>query len=189
MKRTLKFALKLLGLHGGAMVASLFLVLVYGALWSSNAVFQWFMTVCIVAVLAILLWIPSTNEGVRDYMHDEILEKRGSQEPRWFYGGKGALAGLISQLPAVALALVSLLLPAEGAGRILRLGATGWYYMFKRLMDTWPQAWIWICLGGAAFSTLIAALAYINGRELRLRTKIIIARNDAKRARKKPNNR
>lgn len=189
MKRTLKFALKLMGLHGGAMVASLFLVPVYGALWSSNAVFQWFMTVCIVAVLAILLWIPSTNEGVRDYMHDEILDKQGSQEPRWFYGGKGALAGIISQLPAMALAFASLLLPAEGGGRILRLGATGWYYMFKRLMDTWPQAWIWICLGGAAFSTLIAALAYMNGRELRLRTKIIIARNDAKRARKKPNNR
>ena len=90
---------------------------------------------------------PPPTKACGTICHDEILEKQGSQEPRWFYGGKGALAGLISQLPAVALALVSLLLPAEGAGRILRLGATGWYYMFKRLMDTWPQAWIWILPG------------------------------------------
>ena len=187
MKRILNYALKMFGLHFGGMVAALFLVPVYGAMWSNNAIFQWAMTVCIIAILAILLWIPSADIGVKDYMHDELLDKNlKTDEPRWFHPAKGLLGGLISQVPALVLLLVCVLLPESGFAKML---VQGWYYMFKKLMDTWPNLWVLICLGGGLFSMAVCALGYLQGREMRLRTKIIIARNDAKRARKKPNNR
>ena len=178
MKRTLKYALTMFGLHFGGMVAALFLVPVYGAMWSNNAIFQWAMTLCIIAILAILLWIPSADIGVKDYMHDELLEKNlKSDEPRWFYAAKGLVGGLISQAPALLLLLLAVLMPESGFFKTM---VQGWYYMFKKLMDTWPNLWALICLGGGLFSTAVCALGYIQGSEMRLRTKIIIERNDAK---------
>ena len=184
MKRRMKLALRVFGLHAGGMVAALFLVPVYGSLWSDNAVFQWLMTVCIIAVLAILLFLPIADQGVKDYMHDEIAQKNATGEAPWFAPANGLVAGILSQVPALVLLAGSLLLPEAAGGRFLWLPVRGWYFMFSKLMDTWPGARIWICLGGAAFTTLISALSYLRGRELRLRTKIIIARNDAKHERK-----
>ena len=182
MKRVLNYALKMFGLHFGAMVAALFLVPVYGAMWSDNAIFQWGMAICIMAILGILLWIPSADNGVKDYMHDELLEKNlKMDEPRWFFAAKGLVGGLISQVPG----LVMLLLAVTTGNGFAKTLAQGWYYMFKKLMDTWPELWAVICLGGAIFAMGICALGYLQGREMRLRTKIIIARNDAKRERQK----
>ena len=61
--------------------------------------------------------------------------------------------------------------------------------MFKRFFDTWPNAWMLIATGGSLLVALSSTLGYLRGKEMRVRTKIVIARNDAKRIKKKPHNR
>jgi hypothetical protein len=190
MKRTVNFAVKIFGLNAAAMIAALFLVPVYAGFWSDKAFFQWFMTSCFLLALAILIWIPAGNTGVKDYMHDEIMEKnQNTQEKCWFRPANGFLAGFLAQVPAVILIILCLFLPDQGRGTLPAILLEGWFFLYKRFMDTWPQAWLWVAAGGVAFCSAVTGLAYLNGRELRLRTKVIIARNDAKRAKKKPANR
>jgi Na+/melibiose symporter-like transporter len=177
-----------MGSHAIVTVASIFLVPVYASLWSDNKYFQWFMTACIVAILVIAIWIPSVNAGIRDFMHDEIVDKNHSDEKKIYSAGSALAAGILSQVPAlILLALcfvphVNFLYPPEFIVR-------GWYFMFKRFFDTWPNAWMLIASGGALLVALSSTLGYLRGKEMRIRTKIVIARNDAKRIKKKPHNR
>ncbi len=186
MKRILRFALQQFGLHAGGMVAALFLIFTCGSLWPNVGVYQWFVTACAIFILVILLFIPATNWGIRDHMHDELLDRHGSDDERFFHEWNGFLAGFLGQIPALLFLLFAVLLP--GIGERLSLVPKAWYFMFSRFFNYLGWPYIPVCLFGALFSAAVTGLAYLRGREMRIRTKMIIARNDRKRERqqKKP---
>ena len=75
MKKTVRFTLQLAGTYLIIIAVAFFIVPIYNGWWSDNDVFQWAMTAVLLFAVSIPLWIGAANEGIRDCMHDEIVEK------------------------------------------------------------------------------------------------------------------
>ena len=176
MKRLLLSALKLLGLYVFTLFFCLLLVPSFMNFWPDVAAFQWISFASIVLAVNLVIWYPMVNQGVKDYMHDELAAQRG--EARLFHPGFGFLAGLLSQLPAVVLLVLSLANPS--LSRLLGY----WQYMFARLWKSVPDLWVLWGVIGILLPTAVCGLAYLYGKELRLRTKIVIQRSKEKRQQK-----
>jgi len=178
MKRLLLTALKLLGLYVFTLFFCLLLVPSFLNFWPNVAAFQWISFVSIVVAVNLVLWYPMVNQGVKEFMHDETADQRG--EAHLFHPGFGFVAGLLSQLPATVLLILSLVNPSLSK----YLGY--WQRMFARLWTSFPDLWMLWGVLGIVIPTAVCGLAYLYGKEMRLRTKIVIQRSKEKRQQQKP---
>lgn len=156
-----------------------------------NEIYRWIVNGIFTVVLFAFVWADASSTGQKDVQKDKIINRKVTEEGyvpkgsegksfvKWF----GFAAGILAQVPVMLLIIVALFFK-DDVNIILIALARAWFMSYSQLVKSLESLVPYILFVFPVIFALVAGFGYLNGPAQQKRLEVIIARNNAKKAKR-----